>query len=154
MWEEARVRHAPPDRNARAAGRFAPLACARARLAAALAVLAILAQLFAPAFARAAGPADAAAALRAALGDAVVFCLQSDDAGAAHNPLDPAGSCDDHCPLCQLHAHAAALLAPTGVADIAPSPATGFAIAARIERELAPIARHALAQPRAPPIDI
>ena len=148
------MRHATPETRARTAGRFAPLADARARLAAALAILAILAQLFAPAFHRAAISNETALALRAAVGEAAVFCLQSDDSGVAHNPLDPSGSCDDHCPLCQLHAHALELLAPDANAGFAPPTTRGLVMAARFEREIAAVPRHALAQPRAPPLDI
>ena len=50
-----------------------------------------------------------AAELKATFGDAASLCAQSDDDGA---PVSPAGDCDDHCPLCQFAAQAAALIAP------------------------------------------
>ena len=53
--------------------------------------------------------AAVAAELRATFGDAAALCAQADDKGA---PTAPAGDCDDHCPLCQLAAQAATLVAP------------------------------------------
>jgi len=50
-----------------------------------------------------------AAKLKATFGDAAALCVRSDDGGA---PGAPAGDCDDHCPLCQFAAQAAALVAP------------------------------------------
>jgi hypothetical protein len=50
-----------------------------------------------------------AADLKATFGDAAALCVQTDDKGG---PLAPAGDCDDHCPLCQFAAQAAALAAP------------------------------------------
>jgi hypothetical protein len=53
--------------------------------------------------------ASVAAALKATFGDAAALCVQSDGRGG---PDAPAGDCDDHCPLCQFAAEAAALIAP------------------------------------------
>jgi hypothetical protein len=53
--------------------------------------------------------ASVAADLHATFGDAAALCVQSDGKGA---PDAPAGDCDDHCPLCQFAAQAAALVAP------------------------------------------
>lgn len=53
--------------------------------------------------------ASVAAALKATFGDAAALCVQSDGKGGKGAP---AGDCDDHCPLCQFAAQAAALIAP------------------------------------------
>ena len=55
------------------------------------------------------GAAQVAAELKATFGDAAALCVQRDDNGG---PAAPAGDCDDHCPLCQFAAQAAALIAP------------------------------------------
>ena len=52
--------------------------------------------------------AQVAAELKATFGDAAALCVQSEDQGG---PAAPAGDCDDHCPLCQFAAQAAALIA-------------------------------------------
>ncbi len=53
--------------------------------------------------------AGVAADLRATFGEAAALCVQSDGKGG---PEAPAGDCDDHCPLCQFAAQAAALIPP------------------------------------------
>ncbi len=53
--------------------------------------------------------ASISAELKAVFGDAAALCVQTDDKGG---PAAPAGDCDDHCPLCQFAAEAAALIAP------------------------------------------
>lgn len=59
----------------------------------------------------AAAPGDAqiAAELKATFGDAAALCVQGEGQGG---PTAPVGGCDDHCPLCQFAAQAAALIAP------------------------------------------
>jgi hypothetical protein len=91
----------------------------RSPLAAIVAALALLFQLAVIPYHQAlsapiAGPpavdiASVAAGLHATFGDAAALCVQTDGKGA---PLAPAGDCDDHCPLCQFSAQAAALVAP------------------------------------------
>jgi len=126
---------------------------ARAPLVLLIAALALLAQWFVAPLRemRANAPiSQVAAELKATFGDAAVLCLQADADGSlpAH---DPQNHCDDHCPLCQLHAGVMALWPPAQalpamrveiVADIrgppsTPIPTKSFGAAS--------------AQPRAPP---
>jgi len=93
-------------------------AALRSRLAAVVAALALVVQLVALPYHQAltapvAAPvasdlASAAAELKATFGEAAALCVQSDEKG---KPTAP-GDCDDHCPLCQFRAQAAALVAP------------------------------------------
>ncbi len=90
----------------------------RSPVAALVAALALIVQLFAAPYhqaqsqpiegAQALKLAATAAELKATFGEAAALCIQSDDHGK------PAGShdCDDRCPLCRLGAQAAALVAP------------------------------------------
>ena len=66
--------------------------------------------LFAPAGTRTAvDVASVAVKLRAIFGATAALCIQSD---GKDRPAAPADGCDDHCPLCQFAAEAAALVAP------------------------------------------
>lgn len=95
------------------------VAVCRSPLVAAVALLALLFQLIAIPYHQARSApiapqpatdvASVAAALKATFGDAASLCVQSDGKGG---PGAPAGDCDDHCPLCQFAAQAAALLPP------------------------------------------
>jgi hypothetical protein len=91
----------------------------RSRLAAFLAALSLIVQLFAaatpPAFAApgsaGAGNAAVAARLKALFGDAAQLCVQVNDekVPARHAPF---GHCCDQCPLCRLAAQAVAFVPP------------------------------------------
>jgi hypothetical protein len=53
--------------------------------------------------------AAVASELKATFGDAAALCVQSDGKDGSGAPM---GDCDDHCPLCQFAAQAAALITP------------------------------------------
>ncbi len=53
--------------------------------------------------------ASVTAKLKATFGNAAALCIHSD---GKDGPTAPRGDCDDHCPLCQFAAQAAALIAP------------------------------------------
>lgn len=100
-----------------------------------------------------AGPAGAAAELKAAFGDFAVLCVQDDGAGDSHAPADRPGPCNDCCPLCPFSSAAHALLppAPFGAPIRIAAAAEKLAFSPEIVR-LEP-ERNAFAQPRAPPFE-
>jgi hypothetical protein len=122
----------------------------RAPLAAGLAILALIAQMLAPAHQMAARAevAGVAAELKAAFGDAAVLCIQAEDGKSA-----PPRDCDDACPLCLFHCGAHALVLPTLAGlpmrlDVG-AETLGLAPAPASHRP----AHTAFAQPRAPPFE-
>jgi hypothetical protein len=124
----------------------------RAPWATCLAILALVAQLLAPAVHRMApgNVAEVAADLKAAFGDGVVLCIEVEDGKGAPAP---ARDCDDACPLCQLHSGAHALILPT----LASLPMRIEAGAQPLALAPAPVSLRptltAFAQPRAPPLE-
>jgi hypothetical protein len=128
----------------------------RASFAVALATLALVAQMLAPAAHRMVAPGDAAgiaAELHATFGDVAVLCIQADDGKIPLTPAGPPGPCDDCCPLCQSTAAAHALVLPTLL--VAPTRIKAASVTLAPEPDF--IGRNpagaAFAQPRAPPFE-
>ncbi len=92
--------------------------------------------------------AIAAAELKATFGDTALLCLQADET----TPGQQGRSCDDSCPLCQLHATGLALLLPPGPAELPLPPLADVLGEASFAQLPSPRRlRATLAQPRAPP---
>jgi hypothetical protein len=128
----------------------------RASFAVALATLALVAQMLAPAWHRMVAPGDVAgvaAELHATFGDVAVLCIQADDGKSPLTPASPPGPCDDCCPLCQSSAAAHALVLPTLLGAPSRIEAASEALAPAPDFIRRKPARTAFAQPRAPPFE-
>jgi hypothetical protein len=94
------------------------------------------------------------AELKTVFGDAAVLCTEAEPDSGNPSPRDPAHPCDDHCPLCQLHASAMALWVP----DEAPAPRRFDVAAEPVRHSYARLPVHAwrvaFARARAPPFEI
>jgi hypothetical protein len=88
----------------------------------------------------------AASELSALLGPGVVICSQADEPGAP-----PPISCDDRCPICQVHAGALAFLAPPPPVHFAPIPLVIEALAFPKTARAPPRGPVRIASARAPP---
>ena len=95
--------------------------------------------------------AEVAAELKATFGDAAALCVQSEDHGG---PGAPAGDCDDHCPLCQFAAQAAALIAPIAPALPIPLGSTFLTIGSAPEIGAIPLPPTKQSRARAPPFAV
>ena len=92
-----------------------------------------------------------AADLKATFGDAVEFCVHSDDKGAPHAP---AGHCDDQCPLCRFAAQAATLVAPDAPALPERLDAACQTLGAASEPGVVPFRVQNRNRARAPPLSV